>query len=72
MTVVLMSAGHAGGVLGGTINNTINNSTINRNNNKTNRICIFSQFSEFRIQNMHSTFICVFSVKHASEYDTCH
>ena len=35
-------------------------------------ICIFSQFSEFRIQNMHSTFICVFSVdfqKHASEYE---
>ena len=25
-------------------------------------ICIFSQCSEFRIQNMHSTFICVFSV----------
>ena len=34
-------------------------------------ICIFSQFSEFRIQNMHST-LCVFSVdfqKHASEYE---
>ena len=38
MTVVLMSAGHARGVLGGTINNTINNSTINRNNNNTNRM----------------------------------
>ena len=25
-------------------------------------ICIFGQFSEFRIQNKHSTFICVFSV----------
>ena len=36
-------------------------------------ICIFSQFSEFRIQNKHSTFICVFSVdfqKHATTYDS--
>ena len=38
-------------------------------------ICIFGQFSEFRIQNKHSTFICVFSVdfqKHASEYEVAY